>query len=58
MGFWNETLTRWHGEGLPVEVQDVATAFVFNAFDLQAPIIFDPDLHPGLHPLCEEEVIR
>lgn len=58
MGFWNETLTRWHGEGLPAEVNDVATAFAFNQFDWQAPLLFEPDLHPGIHPLFEEKVIR
>jgi uroporphyrinogen decarboxylase len=58
MGFWNETLTRWHGEGLPSEVNDMATAFVFNRFDWQAPILFEPDLHPGIYPLFEEEILR
>jgi len=58
MGFWDETLARWHGEGLPAEVHDRATAFVFNAFDPQAPIIFEPSEHPGFYPLFEEEVVR
>jgi uroporphyrinogen-III decarboxylase len=58
MGFWDETLTRWHGEGLPAEVNDMATIFVFNGFDWQAPLLFEPDLHPGIYPLFQEEVIR
>lgn len=58
MGFWNETLARWHGEGLPTDVHDVGTAHIFNQFDLQAPLIFEPDLHPGIFPLFEEEVLR
>ena len=58
MGFWNETLGRWHGEGLPAKVHDVATAHVFNQFDWQAPLLFEPDLHPCIYPLFEEEVLR
>ncbi len=58
MGFWDETITRWQGEGLPAEVNDMATAFVFNGFDWQAPLIFEPDLHPGIYPLFEEEELR
>jgi hypothetical protein len=58
MGFWNEALSRWQGEGLPPEVNDTATAFAFNRFDWQAPLLFEPDLHPGIYPLFEEEVLR
>jgi uroporphyrinogen decarboxylase len=57
MGFWDETITRWHGEGLPKEVDTGDKLYMFNNFDYQAPVLFFPDKHPGLYPLFEEKII-
>jgi len=37
MGFWNETLTRWHGEGLPSEVNDMAGGYIPGIDHLLTP---------------------
>ncbi|HUU11901.1 MAG TPA: uroporphyrinogen decarboxylase family protein [Phycisphaerae bacterium] len=54
-GFWDETLVRWHAEGLPEEVDDNAKAARFFGMD-------DFDIGCGVHmallPEFEYEVVR
>jgi uroporphyrinogen decarboxylase len=58
LGYWFETLDRWHGEGLPEDVVDVASAAVYFQIDLQLPIHLGADQHPGLDPIFEEEIVE
>ncbi len=57
LGFWNETIARWHGEGLPTAFDISEKLFGLNEFDCQTPVHFQPDLHPGLFPLFDEEIL-
>ncbi len=61
LGFWDETLTRWHNEGLPETVVDAAfTAPDHFGFDKLSwlPIMANTDYEPGFWPAFEEEVIE
>ena len=58
MGFWTETLKRWHGEGLPANIADIASAHLFNGFDVWAPVYLGADQHPGFFPLFDEQIIE
>lgn len=58
LGFWNETIERWHGEGLPPEVADDLGALLYFGVDMQMPVNLEPDLQPGFFPLFDEEVIE
>jgi len=58
IGFWTETLARWHGEGLPAEVNAEINAIIYSGFDLQLPLDLGSHLHPGFYPLFEEEIIE
>lgn len=54
-GFWDETLIRWHGEGLPATVTDNAQAaryFGMDDFDISC------NVHVGLLPEFTREVVR
>jgi len=53
IGFWTETLARWHGEGLPAEVNAEINAIIYSGFDLQLPLDLGWHLHPGFYPLFE-----
>ncbi len=58
IGFWKETIERWHGEGLPAEMESEAALYIHNQFDLLAPIDLGSYQHPGLYPLFEEDIIE
>lgn len=58
IGFWKETLERWHQEGLPPEVDDELSAFIHFGVDFQIPVTLGADQHPGFDPLFEEEVFE
>jgi uroporphyrinogen-III decarboxylase len=58
LGFWPETLVRWHSEGLPPEINELVSAHIFSGFDPQLPLYLGADLHPGLDPVFEEEVLE
>jgi len=58
IGFWDETLVRWHGEGLSSEVNNLMTAVMQMGYDLQVPIFLGVHEHPGFDPLFEEEIIE
>lgn len=57
IAFWPETLTRWHNEGLPAEVNDDVNAIIYHGCDLQLPLDLGSHLHPGFFPLFEEKII-
>lgn len=57
-GFWDETLVRWHSEGLPLEINEMVGAYLFFGFDLQLPVMLGAHEHPGFDPLFTEEVIE
>ncbi len=57
LGFWNETLSRWHAEGLPEEINDELSAYIHFGFDFQIPLVIGGHLHPGFDPPFDEEVL-
>ena len=61
IGLWDETLARWHKEGLPETVVDaVFTAPDYFGFDHLGwlPIAANTDYEPGFWPAFEEVVIE
>jgi len=58
IGFWPETLERWHAEGLPPEINELVSAYLFHGFDPQLPVAMGADQHPGLDPVFDEEVLE
>ena len=58
LGFWNETLDRWHGEGLPSEIDEIISANLYFGVDPQLPVIIGDSDQPGFFPLFDEEVVE
>jgi uroporphyrinogen decarboxylase len=58
IGFWHETLARWHGEGLPPGIADEMGALLHFGIDLQLPVLLGAHEHPGFDPLFDETVIE
>lgn len=56
IGFWPETTTRWHGEGLPSDVDGYLTSAYFG-MDLRIPIFVGNHEDPGFFPPFEEQVL-
>lgn len=54
-GYWDETLTRWHGEGLPAWVTDNAKADRYFGFEPRPMVPVVAGLHPGFEPRIVEE---
>jgi uroporphyrinogen decarboxylase len=57
IGFWPETIERWHAEGLPEEVE-VISAYVHFGMDLRMPIFIGGGYDPGFVPAFEEKVME
>ena len=57
IGFWPETIDRWHGEGLPEEVE-VISAYVHFGMDLRMPFFIGGGYDAGFVPAFEEKVIE
>lgn len=57
IGFWPETMVRWHAEGLPAEIDSVL-AWPHFGMDLRIPILIGGSDEPGLFPLFEEQVFE
>jgi hypothetical protein len=58
LGFWDETLVRWHDEGLSTEIADGAWAHFHFGFDPQAHVELGSWIHPGYDPVFEDKVIE
>ncbi len=56
-GFWDETISRWHGEGLPKWVLHSFVAMEYFKFEYMAPIHFGADKDPGFFPPFLPKVI-
>jgi uroporphyrinogen decarboxylase len=54
-GYWDETLRRWHGEGLPEYINSLITADIYFGFDVWKKRI-PSDIH--LRPLFERQVLE
>ncbi|MBI5116592.1 hypothetical protein HZA56_08985 [Candidatus Poribacteria bacterium] len=57
MGFWPETIARWHNEGLPEDVDDLL-AYLHFGMDLRMPLILGSYENPGLSPMFEPEILQ
>ena len=60
-GFWDETLVRWHGEGMPQAVTEgIFTAPVHFGFDAMSwlPIAVGPNYEPGFMPTFDVSPIE
>ncbi|MBI4976942.1 MAG: hypothetical protein HZC28_05635 [Spirochaetes bacterium] len=58
-GYWNDTLKRWHAEGLPAYVKNNADADVFFGFDVWQKIIPVRNfIYPGFPEETVEETDR
>ena len=57
-GYWSETLARWHGEGLPSEVDTNEKADVFFGFDPVRHVPIDLGMKPGWEHLVLEDTDR
>jgi len=56
LGFWPETIARWHHEGLPEELEEM-TAFIHFDMDLRMIINLGNFENPALCPVFEEKII-
>ena len=57
IGFWPETIARWHKEGLPEEAEELS-ALVHFGMDLRMLITLGNFDDPGLYPRFEEQVVE
>lgn len=58
LGYWTETIDRWHEEGLPTEITELVSATLFFGNDLQLPLRIGDSDQPGFYPAFEEEVVE
>jgi len=58
MGLWDETFVRWHGEGLPEDINDGGYEYFYHGYDPQSHIVLGSYLHPGFDPVFQEKVIE
>jgi len=58
LGFWNETVDRWHKEGLPADINNQIAIHVYNENDMMAPVFLGAHEHPGFDPLFEDKIIE
>jgi uroporphyrinogen-III decarboxylase len=56
LGFWPETIERWHQEGLPEEL-DEALSFIYFGMDLRMMVTLGDFNNPGLCPTFDEQII-
>ena len=57
-GYWDETLRRWHSEGLPAEIDTNAKADVYFGFAPRCTAPVDVHMHPAFRPRVLEETER
>ncbi len=57
IGFWPETIERWHGEGLSEDIDEMAAYIHFN-MDLRMPITLGGFEEPGFFPAFEETILE
>jgi hypothetical protein len=57
IGFWPETIERWHDEGLPEDVEVLSAYFHFE-MDLRMPIFVGGGYNAGFQPAFDEELIE
>jgi uroporphyrinogen decarboxylase len=58
IGFWKETIERWHNEGLPKYVNNDILAFAYFRVDPMIPISIGSHLNPNLYPEFEVKLIK
>lgn len=50
LGFWDETIERWYGEGLPRYVFSAEAAIAYFGIDFYVPILIGAHEDPGFFP--------
>jgi hypothetical protein len=58
IGFWPETIERWHGEGLPFWVRGPITGYLYFNYDPYLLLQVGADLHPNFHPIFPKKVLE
>jgi hypothetical protein len=58
MGFWDETITRWHGEGLPQWVAHSVIGFPYFKLESWLPVIAGDHNSIGFFPPFMPKIIR
>lgn len=58
IGYWTETLARWHQEGLPETVREEVGALLYFQMDLMAPVVVGDHENPGFWPAMELGVVE
>lgn len=58
IGFWKETLARWHHEGLPRIISSEVLAFAYFRVDPFILILLGDSENPNLYPRFEEKIIE
>ncbi len=58
IGFWRETVQRWHTEGLPRRVVNDIAAILYFDFETWVPIPVGTDKQPGFFPLFLPKTVR
>jgi uroporphyrinogen-III decarboxylase len=57
IGYWPETIERWHAEGLPEEIEGFLAIPHFE-MDMRIPILLGGSEDPGFFPLFEEQILE
>jgi len=57
IGFWRETIQRWHGEGLPKYVNEITGYLYFN-FEYPVPLPNGSHEQPGFFPPFRRKVLE
>ncbi|MFC1474928.1 hypothetical protein ACFLQK_02675, partial [bacterium] len=57
IGFWKETIERWHGEGLPKYVNEF-TGYIYFKFDFFVPLPNGSHEQPGFFPTFMRKVLE
>ena len=58
IGFWEETIERWHGEGLPRYMFSHALGYLYFNFDFWLPLPVGDHERPGFFPPMPPKVLE
>lgn len=58
IGFWKETIERWHKEGLPKFIYNEVLTFAYFRVDPLIPIMIGDSENPNFYPNFSEKIIE